>query len=582
MRNTRKKGRLTACLLILTLMFSSFPAAFAEESSHKWWQDTVVYQIYPLSFQDTDDNGTGDLKGIDARLDHLASLGVGAVWLTPVFVSPMVDNGYDVADYTDIDPLYGSMADMEQLIADAADRNIRIIMDLVVNHTSDRHPWFIESASSRDNPKSDWYIWRDPKPDGSAPNNWRAIFGGSAWTWCEARGQYYLHTFAVQQPDLNWENPDVRRAVYDAANFWLDKGVDGFRIDAVTYIKKPADFADGEPDAEDGMVNIHTVTANTEGILDFLREFRQETVAGRDVFTVGEANGVQASELGDWVGENGVFNMLFEFSHMDIGSGTAHTWCDPTPWVLTDLKGAFGNSQRATADNGWYPVFLENHDQPRSVDHFLPGAADDAAAARLLAVLLMTMRGTPFIYEGQELGYTNVAWDDISLYDDLNIHAQYDFAIAEGFSADDALEGVHRFSRDNARTPMQWDGGANASFTGGTPWLPVHDDYALCNVAEEAEDPDSVLSWYRNLAELRETSPILLNGDYTELLPESEQIFAYRRSAEEGSMVILLNFSNEPADYDPALTEGLSPLFSTCGEGAEPGVLRPLEAVIYR
>ena len=289
---------------------------------------------------------------MDAHLDYLASLGVGAVWLTPVFVSPMVDNGYDVADYTEIDPRYGTMADMEQLIADAEALNIRIIMDLVVNHTSDQNPWFIESASARDNEKSDWYIWRNPQPDGSEPNNWRGIFGGSAWTWCEARQQYYLHTFAAEQPDLNWENPDVRQAVYDAANFWLDKGVGGFRVDAVTYIKKPADFSDGEPDGTDGMVSIHTMTANTDGILDFLREFRQQTVAGRDAFTVGEANGVQASELGDWVGENGVFDMLFEFSHIKIGSGTTHTWCDPDPWTLSDLKEAFGNSQSATADNG--------------------------------------------------------------------------------------------------------------------------------------------------------------------------------------------------------------------------------------
>ncbi len=576
--------RCTAFVLLLALFCPTLSAGMAQAETaagHAWWQDTIVYQIYPLSFQDTDRNGRGDLRGVDAHLDYLASLGVGAVWLTPVFVSPMVDNGYDVADYTQIDPLYGTMADMDQLIANAGEHGIRIVMDLVVNHTSNQHPWFVESASGRDNVKSEWYIWRDPRPDGSAPNNWRSIFGGSAWTFCEARGQYYLHTFAPQQPDLNWENPEVRQAIYDAANFWLDKGAGGFRIDAVPYIKKPASLSDGVPDGEDGMVNIHTMTANTEGILDFLREFREATVAGRDVFTVGEANGVQASELGDWVGENGVFDMIFEFSHVDIGNGTAHTWCDPAPWTLTDLKQAFAASQKATSGNGWYPVFLENHDQPRSIDHFLPEASDPVLAAKLLGTLLLTMRGTPFIYEGQELGYTNVAWDDLSVYNDLNTHAQYDFAIQEGFSPEDALKGVHRFSRDNARTPMQWDGNANASFTEGTPWLPIHDDFMIVNVAAEETDSGSPLLWYRTLAALRASSPALLQGSYEEILPDSEEIFAYARRTGNEEMIILMNFTNDPVAYDASIVENMEPVLSSCGN-ADAGVLRPLEAVIWR
>ncbi|MBR4711815.1 MAG: alpha-glucosidase [Clostridia bacterium] len=574
------RKHLTLWLAVLTAVCALLPAAAESTAPHAWWQDTIVYQIYPMSFQDTDANGYGDLRGIDSRLDYLASLGVGAIWLTPVYVSPMVDNGYDVADYTDIDPLYGTMDDMKQLIADADARGIRIVMDLVVNHTSDRHPWFLESASGRDNPKSDWYIWRDAKEDGSAPNNWRGIFGGSAWTWCEARGQYYLHTFAVQQPDLNWENPEVRQAIADAANFWLDMGVGGFRVDAVPYIKKPAGFADGEPDGEDGMTGIHAMTANTEGILDFLREFRERTVAGRDVFTVGEANGVQAADLPDWVGEHGVFDMIFEFSHVDIGNGTAHTWSDPAPWTLTDLKGAFSASQAATRDSGWYPVFLENHDQPRSVDHFLPDAEDSVLAAKLLGTLVVTMRGTPFIFEGQELGYTNVAWDNLSLYNDLNTRAQYDFAIQEGFTPEQALEGVHRFSRDNARTPMQWDGGENASFTAGTPWLPVHDDYAEVNVAAETADAHSVLNWYRTLSALRADSPEFLYGDYEELFPGSEEIFAYRRTAGDGQMVVLLNFTEAPVTYDASVVDGMIPVVSSYS-ASEAGLLQPLEAVIW-
>ena len=285
-------------------------SAVSAEGRIKWWQTTAVYQIYPNSFADTTGNGVGNIPGIIRHLDHIRSLGAGAIWLTPVYSSPMVDNGYDISDYTDIDPAYGTMADFDRLVTEAQKRNIRIVMDLVFNHSSDNNLWFQESKQNRTNPKADWYIWWDAKPDGSAPTNWRSIFGGSAWTWCAERGQYYLHTFAPQQPDLNWENPEVRRALYDAALFWLDKGVGGFRIDAIPYIKKPA-FRDGIPDDADGLVSIHTMTANTPGILDFLHEFKNEVFAGRDIFTVGEANGVQPKDLPRWVGENGVFDMVF-------------------------------------------------------------------------------------------------------------------------------------------------------------------------------------------------------------------------------------------------------------------------------
>jgi alpha-glucosidase len=317
----------------------------------KWWQKTVVYQIYPKSFQDTTGSGQGDIPGIIAKLDYLKTLGVGAIWLTPVYPSPMVDNGYDIADYTGIDPSYGKMSDMEKLIAEAKKRDIRIVMDLVYNHSSDQHAWFQESKGSRDNGKADWYIWRDARADGSAPTNWRGIFGGSAWTWCEERQQYYLHTFAAAQPDLNWANPAVRQALYQAANFWLDKGVGGFRIDAITYIRKPDVLQDGPADGKDGMVSIHTMTANTPGILDYLREFQQEVFAGRDIFTVAEANGVGPDELKDWVGSQGVFDMLFEFSHMNLNFRDNEVWCYPNQWKLSELKKGFvgqsgGNSRR--------------------------------------------------------------------------------------------------------------------------------------------------------------------------------------------------------------------------------------------
>ena len=317
----------------------------------KWWQQTAVYQIYPRSFQDTTGSGEGDIPGVTRHLDYLRKLGVGAIWLTPVYPSPMVDNGYDISDYTAIDPRYGTMADMDTLIAEGKKRDIRIVMDLVYNHTSDRHAWFQESKRSRTNDKADWYIWRDAKEDGSAPTNWRSIFGGPAWTWCEERQQYYLHTFAVEQPDLNWANPAVRQALYDAANFWIDKGVGGFRIDAIVYIKKPAVLADGPVDGADGLSSIHKMIANTPGILDFLHEFRRNVFDGHDIFTVAEANGVTPADLPRWVGKDGAFSMLFEFSHTNLEFPDDEVWCRAETWPLTKLKKALSDSQQATAAN---------------------------------------------------------------------------------------------------------------------------------------------------------------------------------------------------------------------------------------
>ncbi len=335
-----------------------------------WWQKTIAYEVYPKSFLDTKGQGTGTIAGITSKLDYLQQLGVGAMWITPCYRSPMVDNGYDVQDYYDIDPSFGTMADMDELIAQASEHDIRIVMDLVFNHTSDQCQWFVESRASHEGTYADWYVWRDARPDGSAPTNWRSIFGGSAWEWCEERGQYYLHTFAKQQPDLNWECPEVRKALFDIANFWADKGVGGFRIDAITYIKKPPVFEDGPADGEDGLYPVHNATANQPGILDYLHEFKAAVRDGRDIFMVGEANGVAADELDQWVGENGVFDMLFEFSHTHVPMGAAEVWCRPADWKLTDLKRVLAASLANTADIGWYHIFFENHFQPRSPVNF--------------------------------------------------------------------------------------------------------------------------------------------------------------------------------------------------------------------
>ena len=548
----------------------------------KWWQKSIVYQIYPKSFQDTTGTGVGDIPGVTSHLDYLKSLGTGAIWLTPVYPSPMVDNGYDISDYCGIDPSYGTMEDMEELIAEAKKRDIRIVMDLVFNHSSDQHPWFLESKKDRTNPKADWYIWRDAKPDGSAPTNWRAIFGGSAWTWCEERQQYYLHTFAEAQPDLNWENPEVRQALFDAANFWLDKGVGGFRIDAIVYIKKPA-FKDGPVDGADGLSGIHEMTANTPGILDFLHEFRRNVFDGHDIFTVGEANGVSPEELPQWVGKDGVFSMLFEFSHLELSYPEGEIWCKRFAWKLGQLKDALSASQAATAKEGWYPIFFENHDQNRAMHRYFPEGTDPKVAAKALATVLFTLRGTPFVYEGEEIGMTNTAFPKIEDYNDISTHGQYEYALKEGLSPEEALKAVQFQSRDNARTPMQWTRDTNAGFTTGKPWLPVHKDFMDCCVEAESEDGTSVLSYYRQMNRERtegKASKILLQGSYEELLHEDEHVYAFKRVLGEHAAYTVVNFTNDTVTYDSSVLEDADILIGNY-ENAQKGTLRPAEAVVY-
>lgn len=540
----------------------------ADKNRADWWKKTIAYEIYPSSFMDSNGDGIGDLTGIKSRLGYLESLGVGALWLTPVYASPMVDNGYDVSDFYDINPMFGTMGDMDDLIQEADRHHIKIVMDLVFNHTSDQCKWFLESRQSRNNPRSDWYIWRDGKTVRDEktgeerrvpPNNWRGIFGGSVWEWCEERGQYYMHTFATAQPDLNWECESVRKALYDIANFWVKKGVGGFRIDAIPYIKKPQDFGDGVPDAGDGLVSVHTMTVNTPGILDFLQEFKRNVTQGKNVFTVAEANGVGPDDLKYWVGKDGAFDMLFEFGHLH----DVELWCKPSPYGIMDFKKALIASQKATAQNGWYPVFFENHDKPRCINNFFSPAADPAQAAKAIGTLMFTLRGTPFIFEGQELGMTNVKWDSIDTYNEVNSKAQYKFALEEGFSEKEALEFVHRFSRDNARTPMQWNTSENAGFTTGKPWLPVNENFVSINVESESADPQSVLSYYKNLIKLRNQTPALLEGDFQPLLEYHEQIFAFKRTLANQAWIVAVNLSEAPAKFNcENLSLDLKPLES--------------------
>lgn len=579
-----------------------------KDQNSEWWKRTIAYEIYPSSFQDSNGDGVGDINGITSRLDYLKSLNVGAIWLTPVYASPMVDNGYDVSNFYEINPLYGTMEDMERLITEADKRNIKIVMDLVFNHTSEECQWFKESRSSRNSPKSDWYIWRNAITDeaeangkGHEPNNWRGIFGGSAWEWCEERKQYYLHTFAKQQPDLNWENPDVRKALYDIANFWIKKGVGGFRIDAIPYIKKPTDFANGKPDAKDGMVSIHTMTVNTDGILDFLYEFKKNVTEGKNVFTVAEANGVGPEDLKFWVGSQGAFDMLFEFGHIH----DVELWCKPSQFSMADFKKALIASQRATASNGWYPIFFENHDKPRCASNFFDDAIPKDPVKRVLAekaiaTLLLTLRGTPFVYQGQEIGMTNVEWDSIDKYDEVNSKAQYKFALSEGFNHQQAMECVNRFSRDNSRTPMQWDASKNAGFTSGKPWLSLNDNYADINVAAEETNKNSVLSWYKKLLEIRSHFAALTEGSFTPLLENDPRVFIFKRctanskassshNEDSRDVLVLVNLTDSEVLYDCKQLGGscgthsceYNLLAGSYGDAAL-GKLRPLEAILYQ
>lgn len=559
--------------IALTAAAYFYPNIVYGAENFKWWQKKLVYQIYPKSFLDTTGKGTGDLRGITQKLDYIKSLGVSAIWLTPIYVSPMVDNGYDIADYTAIDPRFGTMEDFDELIAEAKARDIKIVMDLVFNHTSDKHAWFLESKSSRNNPKADWYIWRDEK------TNWRGIFGGSAWQWCEERQQYYLHTFATQQPDLNWENPDVRRALYDAANFWLNKGVGGFRVDAIVYIKKPKTFVDGTPDAPDGTCAVHNMIANTDGILDFLHELKREVFDGHDIFTVGEANSVKPEELKYWVGKDGVFNMLFEFSHVNVMFNNGdEIWHRSKPIKLSELKKALSDSQAATKDS-WYPIYFENHDKPRSVNNFFPHGSDKILAAKALAMILFTLRGTPFIYQGEELGFTNTQFDSIDDYDDISSHGAYDLARSDGLSDKEAMRFVQKFSRDNARTPMQWNLSANAGFTTGKAWLPVHKDFATCNVEVEERDANSVLNFYRKLSALRNSSDILISGDYAELYPKNEELYIFTRSLGGKKFMTAVNFTTHKVNLPDKIFDGAKKILGNYAD--EKNYLRATEAAIY-
>ena len=527
-----------------------------------WWKEAVIYQIYPKSFQDSNGDGIGDLPGITSRLDYLHKLGVDALWLCPVLASPQVDNGYDVSDYRSIDPMFGTMEDMRTLIREAKARGIGILMDLVLNHTSDQHRWFQQACQGRDNPYHDYYIWRDGAP-GALPNDMRAAFGGPAWTYVPALGQYYFHQFAPQQPDLNWANPAVRQELYAMIRFWMDQGVEGFRLDVIDQIAK-------EPDRK--------ITANGPRLMELLRELNRETWGGKNLVTVGEAWGADIPRARQYSAPDGsVFSMVFQFEQMCLDH-EADKWV-PKAMALPELKASIARWQQGLHGCGWNSLFWDNHDLPRIVSRWGDDGACRADSAKALAVALHGLQGTPYIYQGEELGMTNAPYPVEELRDLESINA-YNEMVERGMSESDALAAIHRMMRDNARTPMQWTAGPHAGFTDGDPWMMVNPNYTEINAAAALADPDSVFYTYQKLIALRKAHRVFAEGDFTLLCPEDEQVFAYLRRGAGQEMLVAVNLSGRSAPFAlPEAFAGRAPLLATQGTPLA-GALRPWEALI--
>ena len=515
-----------------------------------WWKSAVVYQIYPRSFADSNDDGVGDLMGIVRRLDHLRALGVDVVWLSPIYRSPQADNGYDISDYYDIDPLFGTMDEFDTLLAGVHDRGMKLVMDLVVNHTSDEHPWFLESASSRDSGKRDWYIWRDAR-HGEEPNNWGSFFGGSAWGWHESTKQYYLHLFDRKQPDLNWENPEVRQAVHEMMRWWLGRGVDGFRMDVINFISKTPGLPDAAPVPGRRYVNAFALFADGPSVHEYLAEMTRAVFGGREgkFLTVGEMPGVTPEQARLYTDpDRAEIDMVFQFEHVLVGQNPFNKF-DYTGLDRIALKRSLHRWQEALADKGWNSLYWNNHDQPRAVSRF----GDDHprywnASATALATVLHGMRGTPYVYQGEELGMTNYPFRSGADYRDLESVNYYANVLALGLDEGEVLTGLAKISRDNARTPMQWDATPHAGFTSGIPWMPVNPNYTWLNAKSQVDDAYSVFAYYRTLIRLRHEMPIFAEGDFVPLLQDDDALWAYMRRTDKQRMLVMANCGREARD----------------------------------
>ncbi len=548
--------------------------------STSWWKEAVVYQIYPRSFLDSNGDGIGDLRGIISRLDYLKKLGIDVIWMSPVYQSPNDDNGYDISDYQAIMEEFGTMEDFDELLLEAHKRGLKIVIELVVNHTSDEHEWFVESRKGKDNPYGDYYIWRDGKEDGSAPNNWGACFGGSAWQFDEERGQYYLHLFSKKQPDLNWDNPTVRKAVFDMMNWWCQKGIDGFRMDVISMISKTEEMPDGEVKGLYGDYSPYCV--HGPKVHEYLREMNREVLSKYDLMTVGETSGVTPEQACFYAGfDTHELNMVFQFDHVD-DHGKYGKWNDER-MPLTKLKGILSKWQNELFGRAWNSLFWDNHDQPRAVSRF---GNDDpkwrVLSAKMLAACLHMMQGTPYIYQGEELGMTNYPFKGPEDFHDIeSIHAYEEWCKSGIVSHEEFWPCITRLSRDNARTPMQWDDSSQGGFTTGTPWMPVNPNYREINAKAALEDPDSVFYFYQKLIALRKSCPVIVHGEYRLLLPDSEELFVYERRLGDERLLTACNFTDRDVEFVmPKEFEGGKCLIANYKEPGEAGRLRPYEAVV--
>ncbi len=532
----------------------------------KWWKSAVIYQIYPRSFADSNHDGIGDLQGIISKLDYLENLGIDAIWLSPVCKSPQDDNGYDISDYQDIDPMFGTLTDMEELIAEAGKRHIRIIMDLVLNHSSDEHFWFREARKSRENPYHDYYVWRDGA-EGQLPNDMRAAFGGPAWEWVPEVGQYYFHQFSVKQPDLNWENPKLRREIYDMINWWMEKGVGGFRLDVIDQIAK-------EPDRK--------ITCNGPRLHEFLRELSRETFQKGDLVTVGEAWGA-TTELAKLYSnpDNSELSMVFQFEHICLDQIPGKEKWDLAPLPFRKLKEVFGRWQRELYGKGWNSLFWNNHDLPRIVSRWGNDNEYRVESAKMLAILLHGMQGTPYIYQGEELGMTNIRCQ-LEDYRDIETLNLYRERLEKGYEKAEIMDSVYAKSRDNARTPMQWNNGENAGFTDGEPWIRVNPNYQKINAAAQMAEEDSIWKCYQKLIRLRKEYPVFAEGEFGMLLEEDENIFAYTRTDACSQLLVICNFYGSTVEVDLEELESAGELLiGNYKDQKQRRVLEPYEGRMY-
>lgn len=516
--------------------------------NRKWWHDKIAYQIYPKSFYDTNQDGIGDLKGIISKLDYLKDLGIDIIWLSPIYQSPFVDQGYDISDYYKIDDVFGTMEEFDTLLAEAKKREMYIVMDLVINHCSDKHEWFQKALKDPEGRYGGYFYFRKGI-NGKPPSNYRSYFGGSAWEKVAGTDYYYLHMFAKEQPDLNWNNPEMLKELYTMINWWLEKGVAGFRIDAIINIKKDLSFKSIEPDGPDGLASVWRMVESVDGVGELLEDLKKNTFEKYQAFTVAEVFNMKKDELVEFIGENGHFSTMFDFSAHSLSLGE-HGWYDSNPIQFEDFRKVIFHSQLECQDVGFLANIIENHDEPRGVTRYLPEYAQNADGAKMLGTISVLLRGLPFLYQGQEIGMSNCPMNSIEEYDDISTHGEYQMAMEAGLTEEEALNVCYLNSRDNARTPMQWDNTANAGFTSGNPWLKVNPNYKALNVKDQLADEDSVLSYYQKLLALRkskEWKEIFTYGEFIPLFEKEENIFAYERKSNDKSAVILANFGKENA-----------------------------------